>query len=472
MGPRRRLRLGPVELLGLAALWGLAAALRLRALPLVMTLGDSLGPWWVAWRGWWSTTPHAPPYGRLLALPHALIVPFARSLWEAEAALLVLHAVVAPIGALLAAQAAADRRAGRIAGLCAGGLLAVDPGLIDTALSGAEGYLGAAWLGLAALLAGRRGAGAALGAAAAFTAAVHNHPLALGAAPLLWQGGWARALGMTTLALLSLGPRLVALAAAAGPSLGDGAGAPGGAGPAAVIGGALDAALAHGGPATALLGIGALVGLLARSSRRLTGAGLLSLGGVALLGAGIGGLRDHHLRLLGLPLAAGWAGAPRLGLALALLLLRPAPDPLARPGAWARPSTLGLTHALGDALIGALRAHPGAGSPLVDGVVLAGAPAAEPGGLVLDLLLRGEALATPAEDAPLVVILSFDRARPPSPPAGAAALRTTPTAALWRLDRAGAAAWRAGLPAEARVGGAVDGLVLIDPGVDTARAAW
>lgn len=472
MLPRPAPRLRIAELLGLAALWGLAAALRLRALPLVMTLGDSLGPWWVAWRGWWATTPHAPPYGRLLALPHALILPFARSLWEAEATLLVLHALVAPIGALLAAQAAGERRGARRAGLCAGALLAVDPGLIDTALSGAEGYLGAAWLGLAALLAGRRGPGAALGAAAAFTAAVHNHPLALGAAPLLWRGCGLRALGITSVALFSLPPQLLRLAEAAGVGL-PAAGPPSaGPGPAAVIRGALEAALAHGGPATALLGIGALVGILARRSRGLSGAALLSLGGVALLGAGVGGLRDHHLRLVGLPLAAGWAGAPRLGLALGLLLLRPAPDPLAKPGAWARPSTLGLTHALGSALIDDLHAHPEADSPLVDGVVLAGAPAAEPGGLVLDLLLRGAPLPPPAQDAPLVLILSFDRAQPPTPPVGAVVLRSTPTAALWRLDRVGAAAWRDGLPAEARVGGAVDGLVLLDPVVDTARGRW
>jgi hypothetical protein len=112
-----------------------------------MTLGDSLGPWWVAWRGPLQTTPHAPPYGWFLALPYAAILAFARSLWQAEAALLVLHALVAPLGALLAA-AQAPRRWAPVAALSVGGLVAVDPGLLDTAISGAEGYLGALWLGI------------------------------------------------------------------------------------------------------------------------------------------------------------------------------------------------------------------------------------------------------------------------------------------------------------------------------------
>lgn len=455
--------------LGLGAVFGLALALRWRCLPLVMTLGDSLGPWWVAWRGPWQTTPHAPPYGWLLALPHAAILPFARSLWQAEAALLALHALVAPVGAALAAAAAPRGRAA-VVGAAVGGLLAVDPGLIDTAVSGAEGYLGALWLGMLVALgpAAPPAIRPALGAAA-FSAAAMNHPLGLCAAPLLWpacrgaRGAGAWIAGIAVGAVV-LGPHLLGLWGAAQGAAGPGAGPPGAAG------GALRAYAQQGGPAALLIGLGPLVGLGARRTRALSAATLLSLGLLLLVGEHLGALRDHHLRLLSLPAAAGWAALSAPALALALLLLRPAPDPLARPGAHSRPGTLGMTHALGLAL-----SRPGGWSSgeavLVDGVLLGGGvPAAEPGGLVLDRLLRARAAPAPDGSSDLVLILSFARGAPPALPAGGRALWAGDTAALWRLPRAAAEGWA--LPPGAAVGGAMDGLVLLDPAADAALTAW
>ena len=480
--PRAR-RLQISDAVGLMALWVLAAALRLRALPLVMTLADSLGPWWVAARGWPETRPHAPPYGALLALPHALVLPWVNSLWQAEAALLVIHATVAPLGALLAAGLARDRKAGRRAGVAVGALMAFDPGLVDTAISGAEAYGCAAWLGAAALAMRGTGAARTLMTAVAWVAAVHNHPLALAAAPLLGAGGLRRGAAPFTVGLLLLAPQLHTLATAAGMGAvgarpaswvgtGTDSGLPGREAVEAVgkmLWGAARAWAAHGGPAAALIALGAGVGLSHARTRRATACSTLALVGVALLGASLGALRDHHLRVLSLPLAAGWAARPTLGVVLMALLLRPAADPLARPGAWSRPSTLGLTHTMANAAQAALAAD--LRPPLIDGLGMGGAPAAEPGGLVLDLRLRGWPLTVPTKDSDLMLIVTHPRDHAPPRPAQAQAVWTGPTAALWRLPRAEAAALRAAWP-EALAGGAVDGLTLIDPQVDTARAAW
>ena len=448
-----------------ALCFALAVGLRWRALPLVMTLADSLGPWWVAWRGPLQTTPHAPPYGWILALPYAAILAFARSLWQAEAALLVLHALVAPLGALLAA-AQAPRRWAPVAALSVGGLVAVDPGLLDTAISGAEGYLGALWLGIL-VWAGPRVPPALRPALAAllFAAAVMNHPLCACAAPLLWPatrgarslGPWLAGLGLGG---LLLGPHLLSLRAAAG----------GLSGPPGAAAGALVAYAQQGGPAALLFAGGPVVGLLFRRTRALSAATCLSFGALLLVGEQLGALRDHHLRLLSLPAAAGWAGLSGPALVLALLLLRPAPDPLSRPGAHQRPGTLGMTHALGLVLERS-GAWDSAEGVLVDGVLVGpGVPAAEPGGLVLDRLIRGGGLKAPTLQSDLLLVLSFPRGARPAPPAGAAALYAGDTVALWRWPRAGASA--GGLPAGAAVGGAMDGLVLIDPQADAALTAW
>ena len=89
---------------------------------------------------------------------------------------------------------------------------------------------------------------------------------------------------------------------------------------------------------------------------------------------------------------------------------------------------------------------------------------------MLDRLIRGGAVVAPDENSDLVIILSFPRGGAPAAPAGAEALFVGDTVALLRLPRAAASAWA--LPAGTLVGGAVDGLVLIDPGADAALAEW
>ena len=79
------------ELAFLFGLFALAHAARLPGLPIAQVLGDSLGPWWVAYRGALSTTPHAPPYGWGLAATYAPLLAVSGSLWTAITGLFALH---------------------------------------------------------------------------------------------------------------------------------------------------------------------------------------------------------------------------------------------------------------------------------------------------------------------------------------------------------------------------------------------
>lgn len=354
--------------------FALAAGLRLHQAPVAMALSDSVAPWWTAWSA--SLQPHAPPYGPLLYLPYALILPIAGSLWEASCAMLALHGLVAPLGVIGALTL--RPRAWAAAALVGLGL-ALDPGLMDTALSGAEGYLGALWLGVCALLLHLPRRWAPGFAWVAFAAAAHNHPLSLCAAPLL---------ALTPRRRDSLPGALAGLALLAPPllrALGEGAPALGGGAPWE----ALPAYLDQGGPLAWLLLAGPLLGLLHPRTRPLALASLGSAALMALAGAQLGYLRDHHLRLLSLPFALGWAGLPGAWPLLGLLLLRPPLDQRPPPGHPQRPGTLGLAQQLGSALA-ALEARP----LLIEGVWISASPAAEPSALTLDLLLRG----WPSED--------------------------------------------------------------------------
>jgi hypothetical protein len=365
--------------------FALALWLRWRALPVAVVLGDSMGPWWRAMGD--PLRAHAPPYGAGLNLPYALILSGAGSLWQAVSALLALHALVAPLAVLGVLRL---RPGAWTAALLAGLAAAVDPGLIDTAISGCEGYLASLWIGAAllAILSDRPVlAGLALGLA------VHNHPLALAALPLLLRLSPEGALGAGALALLLSADQLLRFADAP----------PGLPGEPVAAWGALLAYAHQGGPLAWIVFIGLFAGLLDARSRGVALLTLLSLG--LLLGAGgaLGYLRDHHLRLLTLPALVGLAslrgGWPLLG----LLLLRLPADPLERPAAARRPGTLGLLHALSDAL-------PPAERRIIDGAWLSGVPAAEPGALLLDQRLRG----VPAEaldvGGPVTLLISGERA--------------------------------------------------------------
>ena len=98
-------------------------------------LSDQLGPWWVAASGPPWSEPHAPPFGWGLYLPYWLLLGPADSLWSAVQGLLLVHALMAPLA--LGAGWLLARREGCAAGaLLAGAAIAMDPALIDTALSG------------------------------------------------------------------------------------------------------------------------------------------------------------------------------------------------------------------------------------------------------------------------------------------------------------------------------------------------
>ena len=157
----------------LLVILGLSLFMRLTEMHGVLALQDSVGPYLAAVR--WDWRAHAPGYGFSLLIPYWLSLQMSSSLWDAVGAVVGLHAVIAPLGMLLTLRIH-PRAWG--AALAIGALAATDPGLIDTARSGAEGYF-AATLVAGALLA-PRGWGWLL-----FGLAVANHPVAMASLPLL-----------------------------------------------------------------------------------------------------------------------------------------------------------------------------------------------------------------------------------------------------------------------------------------------
>lgn len=456
------LRRGAALLAGLV-LFGLALWPRWRLLPVSSALGDAVGPWWVAARGELFTTPHAPPYGWLLAAVYRPLLALADSLWTAQAGLLALHALAAPVALLLLRRLGAGWPVALVAGLAA----AVDPGLLDTAQSGAETYLAPVFLGLlAACVVGERPR--PLLAGLCFAAAVHHHPLALCAAPLLLVLPWERrsAWALFGPALL-LGPHLLGLPGQP-TGLGEGAAdAP------------LQALSAWGrlaGVQALLVGGALILGLFDPRSRRLTLGCLASLAALVLAGLVLGTLRDHHLRLLLLPALGGLALLRGPWVLLALLCLRMPADPVERDGATRRPGT----HAQLARITAALAELP-PGPLVVDGVWVSGTPAAEAGAVLLDLHLRGRDQLGP--DGLVALIISAEPAALDALPA-ATGLREVHADRRHRVlvgTEDAAAAWLAevctarralGLPPP-RLGGAFDALAALSPGLPAARVqAW
>ncbi len=344
---------------GLAALV-LAVALwvRLRDLDAAVVLSDQLGPWLRALANPVNPAPHAAPYGWALHPPYALVLAASTSLRGAVAGLLWVHALVAPV-----ALWAAWRRVGPWAALPAGLLLALDGGLLDTALSGSEGYLGALWVGLALAWPPTAPLALALGAM--------NHPLVLCCLPLLalsdWRGRPVQvSAGLGVLALLPSLPRWLA-------------GGEGGVDLEPLQ--ALPAWLAQGGPGAWLLLLAPIWALW--TQRRMALATLASVAFMAMAGLWLGYLRDHHLRLLTVPLALCAVSLPRAWPMLCLLALRLPASRLPGPDKPHRPGTLGLATELADLM----QTWP---PPVfVEGVVFEGSAAAEPSTLLLDLHLRG-----------------------------------------------------------------------------------
>lgn len=442
---------------------GLAVQARWRLLPVASALGDAVGPWWVAARGGLAPTPHAPPYGALLAVPYRMLLLGADSLWTATSGLFFLHALVAPIVVLGVRRSGGGLAPAGLAGLA----VAASPGLLDTAASGAETYLAPVWVSLVALaVVSRR----PMLAGFALVPAVHNHPLALGSLPLLLALPWERRSLWALVGPMLLIPHLFGLAL---QPLGVGDG------PLVDPLPALVAWVQTEGRGAWLAAIALLVGLWTPGRRRVALAVVASVVAVLLLGGVLGYVRDHHLRMLLAPALLGLAGVrlPRVDAwgALVLLPLLSVPeDPVQRPSQARRPGTHGLLAEVSEAL---LRHPPG---PLVlDGVWISSSPAVEPGAALLDLHLRGRGAL--GVDGEVALVVSAERTDLAALPPGLDTLHRGDRHRVLVGSESEVASWITGLCAgrveeglaTPRLGGAFDGLVPLVPGLEAERVmAW
>lgn len=344
-------------------LFGLAAWVRLCGLDSAEVLGDGIGPWWAALEGPPWLVPHAPPFGWMLYLPYAAILTLAGSVRQAVAGMLLLHALAAPLAAWIAWRL---RPAGAAGAALAGLVVAVSPGLLDVALSGAQVHLAPVWIGLLALAV--TGTPRPVLAGAAVAGAAMSHPLAFCALPLMLLLPWSRAtLAGVGLGVLLLVPHLIGVLTRPLPETGI---------TGATVWGAVSALSSlEGGLAV----VGIVAGLSSPRTRRLSGATLAGL--CLLLGAGaaLAYLQPYHLLLLSLPALAGLAALPLPGLLLALLLEVP-PRPVPVDG------SLVILEALTEAILETERRPV-----MVDHAWLSALPVAEPAAVMLDLSLRGVA---------------------------------------------------------------------------------
>ncbi len=502
---------------GLALLvWLLAAALRLRVVNQAVVGSDSLGPYLKAlaltptalWAGHLPRPPN-PESGDLLWLSALPILHLAGDLQQLFTLRFLAGALIAPLGLLAAWVWAAPEglrspgellasRAPRplVAGLAAGLVLAVDPGLIDSLLSGARGYGAPELLALLCLALGFAVRGSRLGAAVGAVAlafAVDHHPLAIGAAlgvlamvPTLWRtlGGRGLLPAAGVLLLLAL-PRLLRLLALA--RCGDD--------PLSCLAAVAQSNVHEGEPFLLHLrdalhdrfrvdldeptSLGLLLGLLLARPWRVSisaGPGALAIGALAigslaglLLVAALNGyLQGYHLRILAAPLAVAAAvGLARpaplalLWAALALWLGLPAAPVGPDPGAVAR-------H---DALATLLADRPG---PLwVDRLWWRGQPVLEPSGVVLSAWLQGqEAARFQVGPAVPMILLSVGEACG-TPLAEGRAEEAATDWAVCALSREEAVALRDRHPEAAPIqsGGAWDWVVALQPGREDSEAA-
>jgi hypothetical protein len=451
----------------LVAVFVVAVWARWRLLPVASALGDAVGPWWVAARGDSFATPHAPPYGLLLAVPYRLIMVFADSLWQATSALLVLHAAIAPLATWAARRMGGGLPAAVLVGLAA----ALDPGLLDTAASGAEGYLAPVWV-CAALVAFLGERPRPLLGGLALVAAVHNHPLALAALPLIAVLPTPRIAAWAGLGLLPLIPHLVGLF---GQPVGVGDGTPH-VPTEAVVGWVVGE-----GRAAILVGLALVWGLVQRPTRRLSGAVLAGGLLLVMVGGAVGYLRDHHLRLLLVPALVGlaapwpWRRAPLAVLGLAVFLVVPT-DPVQRAHQARRPGTHGLL----EAVTRSVQAVPE--RPLVvDGAWISSSPAVEPGAVLLDLHLRGASAEDLSTGGAVAVVVSAERPDLAALPPGLSEVHRGDRHVVLLGEESEVTRWLGelcqGLASDGapppRAGGAFDGLIPLHPNLEAARVqAW
>jgi hypothetical protein len=380
-----------LHVLGLLLIYGLAVQLRLDLLPQASALGDATHPWWAALRDGWPRA-HAAPYGWALVVPYKACLIGADGLLEASGRMAMLHALAAPLAAALA------WRLGRrtLSAGVAGSLIALDPGLLDTVHSGAEGYLAPVWIGLMVLLLHARSAWVQAISLPIFAVAIMHHPMALAAAPFLVRLQWRHVLSRVgaALALSMLLPSIIGWSTGGlpeGSELGPPQLAP-------------IAYLTNAGWVGVVIAMGPFIGLVSPKTRHLA---LQALSALCLLGAlGVlgGYLRDHHLRLLSIPAIIGWAAVPWPGLVLAWLGLGLPSAHTGPPDVTGAPGTLELNHSLADEIMREV-----APPLVVDGAWLSGGPAGSAAAIMLELHMRGWTRSELRLGGQVVVLVSAER---------------------------------------------------------------
>ena len=118
--------------------YGLALYARLNLLPGALALQDTVGPFWAALR--LDGRAHAEPYSAAMLIPYWVILHTVESLWSAMNGLAILHALIAPLAAWWSVR---HFDAHWVTAGLIGALVGLDPGLLDTFQSGAEGYFAA-----------------------------------------------------------------------------------------------------------------------------------------------------------------------------------------------------------------------------------------------------------------------------------------------------------------------------------------
>lgn len=422
-----------VLFVGLIAVW-----LRVRSLGETSVLQDTVGPYWAAVR--MDGRAHAPGYGVAMLLPYWMLAHLGSSLWEATNAMACIQAMVAPVGVLCAVRRA---NASPAAALIVGMVLALDPGSISSVQSGAEGYLAPLFVALAWGLSGSW-------AWIAFAVAVANHPLAAMAIPFMVRNDSFSRNAMPGLAIacVLIGHQFYGL---------EGSGVPG-----ASVFASMMAVWAESHTLALALGLGPIFAMFFARGRKL---GLAALGAIVLMafaGFALGYLRDHHWRMLSVPVLACWTTGGWIGGATIVALLLGLETPERPPEVAHRAGTLSLTHAVSNEI------WREGGSVVVDRVWLSGGPGAEPAAVMFDLYLRGWTGQELNLSGDIVVVMAGDDLGPYTVPQAAMVLIDGHGFSVFRASIASARAWSKTMCSEgARVGGSWDALSVIDPSLSS-----
>jgi len=404
-------------------------------------LQDSVGPYWAAMR--LDGRAHASPYGAGLLIPYLGLLQVAGSLWQATNLLAVFHALAGPVAAWVGFRLSPSQW---LPGCIIGLLVAADPGLIDTFLSGAEGYLAPVYVGLLLATTGWL-------PWIFFALAMANHPLSIVALPLIVRRenlaphAW---IGIVFCAFL-VGVQAV------------GWGEPGVSGGDSGVTDAIGAYVHQGGAIAVAALVGPFVALFRGGAPRQGLRVIVCFGLLLCVGGWLGYLRDHHLRLLTIPALACWLVLPSRRMWLLVVLVVAPNGPNMPPESGVRASTLGLVSHLGRSI------QPMDGPMVVDRVWVSGGPAVEPSALMLDLYLRNWGPIAPGSD--MVVVLAAD--------AHDLDAHSVPGAVI--AEGRGFTVARAGVDAvrdwsrqfcgmDIRIGGAWDALSVLQPDITTEEA--